>query len=138
MLLDWVDGALAAAREQCTFEGAFLDPFANKVLICGSFLSLLGKLPWPFVPAVGSVCVIAALLTMARLIKIAKARQGLTPPSVAARPAGKLKLVAETASLLLAALGLSIPWTPLIWSGFAFLAVALWYAMGSLRGQLKS
>lgn len=139
MLLDWVDGALAAARRQCTPEGAFLDPLADKVLICGSFLFLLGKLPWPFMPAVGAVCVIAVLLTVARLLKMAKARrQGLTQPSVAAKPAGKLKLVAETVSLLLAVLGLAIPWMPLIWSGFAFLSVALWYALGSLRGQLKS
>lgn len=136
MLLDFVDGALAHARNQMTQAGAFLDPLADKVIICGSLLAVLGRLPAPYVPVTAAVCVIATLLTMVRIVKMARARQGLDQPSVAAKPAGKLKLVAETASLLLVVLGLALANVPLLWVGFALLCVALWYALGSLRGQL--
>src|SRR5688500_10913750 len=97
MLLDFVDGALAEARDQKTQAGAFLDPLADKVLICGSLLAVLGRLPWPFVPATIAVCLIATVLTMVRIVRMAKARRG-PAAVVAAKPAGKLKLVAETAS----------------------------------------
>lgn len=136
MLLDFVDGALAQARDQKTELGAFLDPLADKVLICGSLLSLLDRLPWPFTPAVGAVCTIAVLITMVRIVKMARARQGLTPAKVAAKPAGKLKLVAETASLILVVLGLAIGVSTVVWIGFAFLAIALFYALGSFKAQL--
>ncbi len=136
MLLDFVDGALAEARDQKTATGAFLDPLADKVTICGALLALLDRLPAAFGPATAGVCVIAVLLTMVRLVKMARASQGMSQPSVAAKPAGKLKLVAETASLLLAVLGLAIPSAALVWIGFALLCVALWYALGSLRAQI--
>jgi len=136
MLLDFVDGALAHARDQMTQVGAFLDPLADKVLICGSLLAVLGRLPGAFVPVTIGVCAVATLLTMVRIVKMAKAKQGLDQPSVAAKPAGKLKLVAETASLLLVVLGLALANAPLLWVGFGFLCVALWYAFGSLRAQL--
>lgn len=136
MLLDFVDGALAEARNQKTVTGAFLDPLADKVTICGALLVLLGRLPAPFGPVTAGVCIIAVLLTMVRLVKMARASQGLNEPSVAAKPAGKLKLVAETASLLLVVLGLAIPSATLVWIGFGLLCVALWYALGSLRAQL--
>jgi len=135
MLLDFVDGALAHAREQMTQAGAFLDPLADKVLICGSLLAVLGRLPWAFVPATIAVCAIATILTMVRIVKMAKTRRG-PEPSVAAKPAGKLKLVAETASLLLVVLGLALSVTTLLWIGFGLLCIALWYAVGSLRAQL--
>jgi phosphatidylglycerophosphate synthase len=136
MLLDFVDGALAEARDQKTALGAFLDPLADKVTICGALLSLLDRLPAAFGPATAAVCVVAVLLTMVRIIKMARARNGASEPSVAAKPAGKLKLVAETASLLLVVIGLAVPAGALVWIGFGLLCIALLYALGSLRGQL--
>lgn len=136
MLLDFVDGALAEARNQKTVTGAFLDPLADKVTICGALLALLDRLPAAFGPVTAGVCVIAALLTMVRIVKMARASNGLAEPSVAAKPAGKLKLVAETASLLLIVLGIAIPAAALVWIGFGLLCVALFYALGSLRAQI--
>ncbi len=41
-LTDWLDGHLARKRNQVTAFGRVLDPFADKVLVCGTFVFLAG------------------------------------------------------------------------------------------------
>ncbi len=136
MLLDFVDGALAEARNQKTPLGAFLDPLSDKIVVCGTLLAVMGRLPRPFSLAIGLTCVFAAVNTMVRLVKMARSRRGLGEPTIAAKPAGKLKLVAETATMLLVIIGLAVPSAPVIWAGGAMFLVALWYAAGSAKAQL--
>lgn len=135
MLLDFVDGALAVARNEMTQTGAFLDPLADKVLVCGTLFTVLDRLPRLFVLPVAIACTIAVLLTMIRIVKMARRRPGPDGPQIAAKPAGKLKLVAETASMLCIVLGLAVGAGWLVWTGGAFLLVALYYAVGSLKSQ---
>jgi CDP-diacylglycerol--glycerol-3-phosphate 3-phosphatidyltransferase len=41
-LTDWLDGYLARKRNQVTAMGRVLDPFVDKVLVCGTFVFLAG------------------------------------------------------------------------------------------------
>ena len=70
MLLDFVDGALAHVRNMRSETGAFLDPLADKILVCGVLIAALPTLPaWAWVP-VTAVCAFAALLTLLRVAKL--------------------------------------------------------------------
>jgi phosphatidylglycerophosphate synthase len=136
MLLDFVDGALAEARDQKTALGAFLDPLSDKVLVCGTLLALLDRLPPVFGPAIVLACAIAVLLTMVRIVKMARASHGAQGAAVAAKPAGKVKLIAETATMILLVGGLAAGVPAIVWTGGAFFLIALWYALLSLKSQL--
>ena len=41
-ITDWLDGYLARRRKQVTAFGRILDPFVDKVLICGAFAYFAG------------------------------------------------------------------------------------------------
>ncbi|HRX87596.1 MAG TPA: CDP-alcohol phosphatidyltransferase family protein, partial [Phycisphaerae bacterium] len=41
-LTDWLDGYLARKHNQVTAMGRVLDPFVDKVLVCGTFVFLAG------------------------------------------------------------------------------------------------
>lgn len=41
-LTDWLDGYLARKRNQVTSLGRMLDPFVDKVLVCGAFVLFIG------------------------------------------------------------------------------------------------
>ena len=136
MFLDFVDGALAEARGVKTPLGAFLDPLADKVLICGSLLGLAAKLPMAFLPVVIGICLVALALTVTRLVKVG--RQGaIRSSSVAAKSAGKIKCVAETAAISLLLIGLAAGSMAIIWTAGALLLPALALAGLSLRSQIR-
>ncbi len=138
MLLDFVDGALATARDAQSEMGAFLDPLGDKILICGSLLAVIDRLPWYFGIVTFGICFFAVLLTAARVIRMRAAAKGVPGPSVAASSAGKLKLILETVGLLTALLSLALPLAALTWVALALLSLALYYALQSLLSQTKS
>ncbi|MCK4657925.1 MAG: CDP-diacylglycerol--glycerol-3-phosphate 3-phosphatidyltransferase [Phycisphaerae bacterium] len=41
-LTDWLDGYLARRKNQVTSLGRVLDPFVDKILVCGAFILLVG------------------------------------------------------------------------------------------------
>jgi phosphatidylglycerophosphate synthase len=137
MLLDFVDGALATARNAQSEMGAFLDPLGDKILICGSLLAVLGRLPWYFGIVAFGICFFAVLLTLARVLRMRAAAKGVPGPSVAASSAGKLKLILETVGLLMAVLSLAIPLAPLTWVALGRLSLALYYGLQSLLSQTR-
>jgi phosphatidylglycerophosphate synthase len=138
MILDFVDGALAEARGEKTLLGAFLDPLSDKVIICGTLLALVDRLPWAFTPVIIAICAIALSLTAGRVVKMARQKPGTADPPIAAKPSGKLKLVAETVSLLLTVIGLAVGVQAIVWIAFAGFAIALYYAFSSFRDQVLS
>ena len=108
MLLDAVDGALAEARQVQSEFGAFLDPLADKIVVCTTLIVCLRYLPQLFVIPVGIVCFFAVVLTLTRIIRMAHAQR--MPPvsddeqptkSVAASTVGKIKTIMETITLVL-------------------------------------
>ncbi len=68
---DWLDGYFARKYQQITTLGRILDPFADKVIVCGTFISLLavpemlstpwGLRPWMVVVIVGRELLVTAL-----------------------------------------------------------------------------
>jgi CDP-diacylglycerol---glycerol-3-phosphate 3-phosphatidyltransferase len=68
---DWLDGYFARKYSQVTTLGRILDPFADKVIVCGTFIFLaaipsmrevaLGLRPWMVVVIVGRELLVTAL-----------------------------------------------------------------------------
>jgi CDP-diacylglycerol--glycerol-3-phosphate 3-phosphatidyltransferase len=65
-LTDWLDGFLARRLNQTSAFGAFLDPVADKFLVCASLLVLVD---------LGRVPVVVALLIIGREIAISSLRE---------------------------------------------------------------
>ena len=93
-LTDWLDGYLARKLNQTSAFGAFLDPVADKFLICASLLVLLEE---------GRVGAIVALIIIGREIAISALREWMAhigaSRSVAVHMLGKLKTVAQMVAI---------------------------------------
>ncbi|MBK6471803.1 MAG: CDP-diacylglycerol--glycerol-3-phosphate 3-phosphatidyltransferase [Betaproteobacteria bacterium] len=91
---DWLDGWLARRLHQTSAFGAFLDPVADKLLICASLLVLLGQ---------GRVDPLIALIIIGREIAISALREWMAhigaSRSVAVHMLGKLKTVAQMVAI---------------------------------------
>jgi CDP-diacylglycerol--glycerol-3-phosphate 3-phosphatidyltransferase len=87
---DWLDGWLARKLNQTSAFGAFLDPVADKFLICASLLVLLQQ---------GRVDTLVALVIIGREIAISALREWMAQigasRSVAVHMLGKLKTASQ-------------------------------------------
>ncbi len=93
-LTDWLDGYLARKLNQSSAFGAFLDPVADKFLVCASLLILVYlKRADPFV----------ALIIIGREIAISALREWMAQlgagKSVAVHMLGKLKTVVQMVAI---------------------------------------
>ena len=93
-LTDWLDGYLARKLNQTSAFGAFLDPVADKILICASLLVLLEE---------GRVGALVALIIIGREIAISALREWMAhigaSRSVAVHMLGKLKTVSQMVAI---------------------------------------
>jgi cardiolipin synthase len=89
-LTDWLDGYLARRLNQTSSFGAFLDPVADKFLVCAALLVLVH---------LGRVDVFVALIIIGREIAISALREWMAhigaSRSVAVHMLGKLKTTAQ-------------------------------------------
>lgn len=135
-LTDWLDGYLARRLNQSSAFGAFLDPVADKFLVCASLLVLLeqGRL--------GSWGALFALVIVGREIAISALREWMAQlgasASVAVHMVGKLKTTAQMVAipfLLFDGVLLGVmhtrPW------GLALLAVAVVLTVWSMVYYLR-
>ncbi|MHB8899808.1 MAG: CDP-diacylglycerol--glycerol-3-phosphate 3-phosphatidyltransferase [Thermoguttaceae bacterium] len=127
---DWLDGWYARRYHQVTVLGRIMDPFADKIIICGTFIFLVaepgltshwyGLQPWMAVVIMGREMLVTVLRSFIE-------QQG---GDFSAKMAGKLKMVlqcvAAAAALALLAAGPSPP----AWLQATFL-VSLWLAVFS-------
>jgi phosphatidylglycerophosphate synthase len=144
LILDFVDGALAAVRNLRTETGAFLDPLADKIVICAVLFTLAPDRTPFFTWLAWAISVIAMLLTAARVLKLWLVRSGRLPKetSVAANSAGKLKMTAETVGILALLIARGQLFGAALSPYFAVaalltLALSLRYAVPSLIGQAR-
>ena len=95
-LTDWAGGWLARRMNLTSAFGAFLDPVADKFLVCASLLILL---------QMGRVTTIVALIIIGREIAISALREWMAQigasRSVAVHILGKLKTTAQMAAIVL-------------------------------------
>ena len=93
-LTDWLDGFLARKLNQTSSFGAFLDPVADKFLVCASLLILV---------YLKRVDVFVALIIIGREIAISALREWMAQigasRSVAVHMIGKLKTVAQMVAI---------------------------------------
>lgn len=93
-LTDWLDGYLARVLNQTSAFGAFLDPVADKFLVCASVLVLV---------QLGRADVFVALIIIGREIAISALREWMAQigaaRSVAVHMIGKLKTVAQMVAI---------------------------------------
>ncbi len=91
---DWLDGYLARKLNQISSFGAFLDPVADKFLVCASLLVLVH---------LKRVDVFVALIIIGREIAISALREWMAQigasKSVAVHMIGKLKTVAQMVAI---------------------------------------
>ena len=89
-LTDWLDGYLARKLNQSSAFGAFLDPVADKILVCASLLVLVH---------LTRVDVFVALIIIGREIAISALREWMAQigasKSVAVHMIGKIKTVVQ-------------------------------------------
>jgi cardiolipin synthase (CMP-forming) len=89
-LTDWLDGFLARKLNQTSAFGAFLDPVADKFLVCASLLVLVH---------LGRTDVFVALIIIGREIAISALREWMAQigalKSVAVHLVGKIKTTAQ-------------------------------------------
>lgn len=95
-LTDWADGWLARRLNQTSSFGAFLDPVADKFLVCASLLILL---------ELGRVNALVALIIIGREIAISALREWMAQigasRSVAVHMLGKAKTAVQMAAIVL-------------------------------------
>ena len=93
-LTDWFDGYLARKLNQASSFGAFLDPVADKLLVCASLLALLH---------LNRVDMFVALIIVGREIAISALREWMAQigasKSVAVHMLGKLKTTAQMVAI---------------------------------------
>ncbi len=93
-LTDWLDGYLARKLDQASSFGAFLDPVADKFLVCASLLVLVHM---------QRADVFVALIIIGREIAISALREWMAQigasRSVAVHMIGKLKTVAQMVAI---------------------------------------
>ncbi len=93
-LTDWLDGWLARRLNQTSAFGAFLDPVADKFLVCACLLVLLEQ---------GRVGSLVALVIIGREIAISALREWMAQigasRSVAVHMLGKLKTVSQMVAI---------------------------------------
>ena len=93
-LTDWLDGYLARKLNQASSFGAFLDPVADKFLVCASLLILV---------YLKRADVFVALIIIGREIAISALREWMAQigasKSVAVHMIGKLKTVAQMVAI---------------------------------------
>jgi CDP-diacylglycerol--glycerol-3-phosphate 3-phosphatidyltransferase len=99
---DWADGYFARRRLQVTTLGILLDPIADKLLICASFVSLVDM---HLVPAWMVVIIIGREFMVLGLRNIASA-EGLT---IQASLLGKTKMVLQVMAVAVVILGARHP-----------------------------
>jgi cardiolipin synthase (CMP-forming) len=93
-LTDWLDGWLARRLNQTSAFGAFLDPVADKFLVCASLLVLLEH---------GRVGALVAMIIIGREIAISALREWMATigasRSVAVHMLGKLKTASQMVAI---------------------------------------
>ncbi|MEO8298044.1 MAG: CDP-diacylglycerol--glycerol-3-phosphate 3-phosphatidyltransferase [Burkholderiales bacterium] len=93
-LTDWLDGYLARKLNQTSSFGAFLDPVADKFLVCAALVILL---------EMGRVEAFVALVIIGREIAISALREWMAQigasRSVAVHMVGKLKTVVQLVAI---------------------------------------
>ncbi|MAV34673.1 MAG: CDP-diacylglycerol--glycerol-3-phosphate 3-phosphatidyltransferase [Planctomycetaceae bacterium] len=133
---DWVDGWYARRYQQVTKLGRILDPFVDKIIICGSFIMLAVEMrelsdAWPWFSRITGWI---AVLVVGREMLVTALRGFIEQHGgdFSAMMSGKLKMVFQCAAVITSLLALrqepnATPPVWLLWS----LVAAIWLSVFS-------
>jgi CDP-diacylglycerol--glycerol-3-phosphate 3-phosphatidyltransferase len=98
---DWVDGYWARKYGQITQLGRILDPFADKIIICGTFIFLAAVPPKDLDESASEVAAWMAVVVMGREILVTALRSFFEEHGTdfSAKWAGKVKMVVQCAAV---------------------------------------
>lgn len=124
---DALDGYLARKYKQITVLGRILDPFVDKVIVCGSFVFLLEKkgTPESGVTAWMVIAIIGREMFVSSLRGILEKEGKDFSASASGKAKMVLQCVAVTASLLSLSPDLGWSWLPQVRDGLLWLAVGV-------------
>ena len=132
-LTDWLDGYLARKLNQTSSFGAFLDPVADKFLVCSSLLILL---------ELGRVNAFVALVIVGREIAISALREWMAQLGkhgrVAVSMVGKIKTTAQMVALLLLLYREPLGFFPTLDAGLILLVIAAALTLWSMLHYLMA
>ncbi len=127
---DWIDGWYARKYGQVTTLGRILDPMADKLIICGTFILLsanpeMTAIPWGLRPWM--VVVIVARELLVTTLRSFIERQGM---DFSARASGKVKMVLQCIAAGVCLFYLARNAFPIVipWLGWV-VAAAVWIAL---------
>jgi CDP-diacylglycerol---glycerol-3-phosphate 3-phosphatidyltransferase len=133
---DWLDGYFARKYGLVTTLGRILDPFADKLIICGTFIFLAaepasGIRPWMAVTVMGRELLVTALRSFLE-------QRGT---DFSAEFSGKLKMLlqclAAGASLFLLAFQPTWLVEPVVWVAWAAVAMTIYSGLTYVRRALR-
>lgn len=139
-LTDWADGYLARRLHQTSAFGAFLDPVADKFLVCACVLVLVH---------LGRVHVFVALIIIGREIAISALREWMAQigaaKSVAVHLVGKAKTATQMVAIAFllydgVVLGIDTRWwgTGLIWLAAALTVWSMVYYLNQAIPEIRT
>jgi CDP-diacylglycerol--glycerol-3-phosphate 3-phosphatidyltransferase len=98
---DWVDGYWARKYGQITQLGRILDPFADKIIICGTFIFLAAVPPTVTGDSASEITAWMAVVVMGREILVTALRSFFEEHGTdfSAKWAGKIKMVLQCAAV---------------------------------------
>lgn len=108
---DWLDGYLARSLKQATPLGAFLDPVADKIIVCIALVMIVGQPQFQFITLAHEVVsipivvlTIPAAIIVSREIIVSALREWMAElgkrTSVAVSHVGKIKTAIQMAALI--------------------------------------
>lgn len=93
---DWVDGFLARQFGQTSVLGRVLDPFVDKVLICGTLIFLSAEPVFRHRPELFQPWMVVVVLSRELLVTALRGLAEERGYDFSAQPAGKLKMVVQS------------------------------------------
>lgn len=131
---DFLDGYFARKWNQITQLGRIMDPFVDKIIVCGTFIFLT---PHPD----SGVCGWVTFIVIAREMFVTGLRSILEKAGTdfSAQFSGKLKMVIQSATVPLCLLSLSTEWQTLLGDNWGiFLLVRKWALIVTVAVTLYS
>ena len=121
---DWLDGWYARKYGLVTVLGRILDPFADKVIICGTFIYLIAEPQMAAIPFGLRAWMVVVIVARELLVTVLRGLIEQRGGDFSAKMAGKLKMVFQCVAAAAALLTLSFSGEPP--------AGVLWTFIGSL------
>lgn len=148
-ITDWLDGYLARYLKQSTKLGAFLDPVADKLMVCISLVIIVAEPTFQFVTVTNAVVsipsaviTIPAAIIVAREIIVSALREWMAElgkrKSVAVTSLGKLKTSVQMMALVVMLYCDNSTTASIVFTGYLLLYIAAVLTVWSMFIYLKA